>query len=87
MKKTIACLAILSSLAILYSLRTKQTDITTLMYNLAIAFIMSLVFYLLVDYYPRRKLRNTGFIFIQNEYTSLYNHIYQILEVTKNILT
>lgn len=55
MKKTITFLAILSSLAILYSLRTNQTDITTLMYNLAIAFIMSLVFYLLVDYYPRRS--------------------------------
>ncbi len=86
MKKTITFLAILSSLAILYSLRTNQTDITTLMYNLAIAFIMSLVFYLLVDYYPRRKLRNTGFILIQNEYTSLYNHIYQILEVTKKYI-
>lgn len=83
MKKTIAFLAILSSLVIFYSLRIKQTDITMLMYNLAIAFIMSLIFYLLVEYYPRRKLRNTGFILIQNEYTSLYNHIYQILEVTK----
>lgn len=72
------CIGLISQITFL-----ENKDYYTVMYDVAIGILLSIIFYFIVDFIPQYHRKKLGFKLIQVSYSRLLSHIETLLSITK----